>query len=344
MRVCACFSKKELVSFLFLLLLLSLLVYLSIGKRDKRCDKRDKRCDTFCRKGTKGAKTFKKGQKVRKLKAKKDILTPLSLFDIIEWVINLKRERNELLEKQCNWVYKANDLIQKSRYSLTHQQQKIILFLISKINPYATEFKNVTFTIQEFCKVCGIDYESGKHYTTIKEHIKSIADKSCWIINESGRNTLLRWIEKPYIDENSGTIEIKFDNDMKPFLLQLKENYTRYSLSDTLMFKSKYSIRLFELIESFRYHKLETFEKVIEIEELKSLLDCENYKQFKDFNTRALKPAIDEINRFTYLNISYEYVKERQKIIAIKFVMGIKDWDERLEMQQRRNDFFNTDY
>lgn len=251
----------------------------------------------------------------------------------------MQEEKKELLEKQCNWIYKANDLIQKSRYSLSVQQQKIVLFLISRTNPYSKEFKSIKFSIQEFCKVCGIDYESGKHYAVIKEHIKQIADKSWWIKNESGRKTLFRWIEKPYIDENSGTIEIRFDDDLKPFLLQLKENYTRLNLEDTLLFKSKYSIRLFELLESFRYYKLEQFEKVFELEELKTILDCANYKQFKDFNTRVLKPAVTEINRYTYLKIDYEYVKEVRKIVAIKFKMSIKEWHERLEIQQLRADY-----
>ena len=253
----------------------------------------------------------------------------------------MNKEEFELLEKQCNWIYKANDLIQKSRYSLTIQQQKIVLFLISQINPYATEFKNAKFSIKEFCQVCGIDYQSGKHYSAIKEHIKQIADKSCWIKNEKGKETLLRWIEKPYIDENSGIIEIKFDNDMKPFLLQLKENYTRYNLSDTLMFKSKYSIRLFELIESFRYYKLKEFEKYFEIEELKTILDCKNYKTFKDFNTRVLKPAVLEINKYTYLNISYEYVKERQKIIGIKMKMDVKSFEENMKTQQLKTEILD---
>ena len=266
---------------------------------------------------------------------KRDILTFLSLLCYTALGDCMKRER-DLLDKQCSWIYKANDLVQKSRYSLSVQQQKIVLFLISQINPYATEFKNVKFSIQEFCKVCNIDYESGKNYATIKEQIKNIADKSCWIKTESGKDTLLRWIEKPYIDENSGIIEIKIDDDMKPFLLQLKENYTQFNLSDTLLFKSKYSIRLYELIESYRYHKLETFERVFEIEELKTILDCNNYKTFKDFNTRALKPAIEEINRYTYLDIKCEYVKEIRKIIAVKLIMGIKDWDKQWETKQLR--------
>ena len=253
----------------------------------------------------------------------------------------MEKEKKDLLDLQCSWIYKANDLIQKSRYSLSVQQQKIVLFLISRTNPYSTEFKSIKFSIQEFCKVCGIDYESGKHYAVIKEHIKQIADKSWWIKNESGRKTLFRWIEKPYIDENSGTIEIRFDDDLKPFLLQLKENYTRLNLEDTLLFKSKYSIRLFELLESFRYYKLEQFEKVFELEELKIILDCANYKQFKDFNTRVLKPAVLEINKYTYLNISYEYVKERQKIIGIKMKMDVKSFEENMKTQQLKTEILD---
>lgn len=277
-----------------------------------------------------------KGQKQSRAFFKKTQLTCLSFLVIMLLVIEMEKEKKEILESQYNWIYKANDLIQKSRYSLSVQQQKIVLFLISKINPYATEFKNVKFSIQEFCKVCGIDYKIGQYYVLVKENIKQIADKSCWIKTESGKDTLLRWIEKPYIDENSGIIEIKIDDDMKPFLLQLKENYTRYNLEDTLLFKSKYSIRLYELIESFRYHKLEEFEKVFELEELKTILDCKNYKAFKDFNTRALKPAIEEINRFTYLQIDCEYIKEVRKIVAVKLITKVKDSDKRIELMQLR--------
>ena len=72
---------------------------------------------------------------------------------------------------------------------------------------------------------------------------------------------------------------------------------------------------------------------------LKTILDCKNYKTFKDFNTRVLKTAVAEINKYTYLKISYEYVKERQKVVAIKFKMGIKDFEEQWETKQLKADF-----
>ena len=138
--------------------------------------------------------------------------------------------KDKYLELRHNTVVKANELIQKSRFSLSLQQQKVVLYLISQIAPQDEDFKLYEFSIVEFCKVCGIDYSNGKNYADLKEAVKEIADKSIWVKLDNGKETLLRWIEKPYLDEHSGTIQIKLDKDMKPFLLQLKENFTQYEL------------------------------------------------------------------------------------------------------------------
>ena len=43
--------------------------------------------------------------------------------------------RQKALADRNQYVVKANDLIRKTRYNLTTQQQKIVLFAISKIKP-----------------------------------------------------------------------------------------------------------------------------------------------------------------------------------------------------------------
>ena len=163
----------------------------------------------------------------------------------------------------------------------------------------------------------------------IKEHIKNIADKSCWIINESGKHTLLRWIEKPYIDEKSGRIQIKLDEDMKPYLLQLKERFTEYELIYTLNFKSKYSIRLYEFLKSIHYKKMQTYTQIIPIDKFQRLLDS-TYPNFKDFHTRVLKPAQKEINAYSDINFSYELITQGRKTTDIKIIIEPKQTVERL--------------
>ena len=64
-------------------------------------------------------------------------------------------------------VIKSNDLIQRSRFDLSLQEQKIILYLISQITPYDEEFQLYEFSIADFCKICGIDHTSGGNYADL---------------------------------------------------------------------------------------------------------------------------------------------------------------------------------
>lgn len=220
-------------------------------------------------------------------------------------------------------VIKANKLIQESRFNLSTQQQKMVLYLISKITPYDEDFEEYEFTIMDFCKVCGITL-SGTNYADLKEQIKRIADKSLWVEIRPGEETLLRWIEKPYIDTKSGIIRIRLDRDMKPFLLRLKQNYTQYELIWTLHFKSKYSIRLYELIKSIHFRENETYIRRFELEELRRLLGADTYARYKDFRVYALQPAVDEINEYSDKNISWKPIKDGRAVAYIEFTITTK--------------------
>ena len=230
------------------------------------------------------------------------------------------------------FVVKANVLIQKSRFSLSLQQQKIVLYLISKIQPSDEDFTEYEFSIPDFCRVCGIDYDSGKNYSDLKAQIKEIADKSLWITLEDEEETLVRWIEKPYINKRQGIVRIRLDRDMKPFLLQLKEHYTQYQLVYTLRMKSRYSLRLYELIMSYFYNKLGTYSRTFSVDELKTLLDAEKYVRFCNFHSDVLKIAVSEINKYTDIDLEYKQIAKGRKTVAIEFTFSTKNAIERLRI------------
>lgn len=227
-------------------------------------------------------------------------------------------------------VVKSNDLIQKSRFSLTTNQQKIILYLISKLKYKDTDFTECKVDIKDFCKVCGIDLSNGRRYNELKNSIKQIADKSIWLEKENGDETLVRWIEKPTIHKNDGVITIRLDDDLKPYLLELKEKYTQYELIYTLKMKSKYSIRLYELLKSRQYDKLKEYTVKYSIDELKKLLDAENYKTFKDFRRRVLDKATEEINSYSDIFIDCLCIKQGKAITDIEIHIETKDPIQRL--------------
>ena len=216
------------------------------------------------------------------------------------------------------------------------QEQKIILYIITKIKPEDTDLILYEFKIKDFCEICGIDMTSGKNYAMLKKTIKKLADKSSWVtikIENMGEvETLLRWIEKPYIDSKSGIIKIKLDSDMKPFLLELKERFTVYNLYYTLAMKSKYSIRLYEILKSYEFQKSCTFE----IEEFKKILCAETYKLFGHLKEKVLDISIREINDFGDIFATYELEKQGRKFHKIKFIIKTKkDAKERFETFNR---------
>jgi plasmid replication initiation protein len=240
---------------------------------------------------------------------------------------------NDITEFRDKTVIKANELIQRSRFNLSLQEQKVILYLISQIEYADTDFKLYDFSIVDFCRVCGIETDNGKNYINLKNTLKEIADKSVWIKLDDKRETIVRWIEKPYIDYGSGIVQIKLDKDMKPFLLQLKEKYTQYELIYTLHFKSKYTIRLYEFIKSIHFHELDNYEKVFDIEELKRILGAENYKQTRDFKKRAFLPAVKEINLYSDKDLQFEEITRGRKITHLKLIIGTKEITDRLKIR-----------
>ncbi len=250
----------------------------------------------------------------------------IMIFEVVKMLS--KQEIQEAREKQ---VRKANELIQKSHFSLSTQQQKIILYLISQISPYDKEFKEYVFNIKDFCEICGLDDKSGGNYTDLKEQIKKIADKSSWIEFNDDEETLVRWIEKPKIKKNSGIIKLRLDEDLKPYLLQLRANYTQYDIIYTLSFKSKYSIRLYELIKSIHYDEASDYEKTYRLKEFKALLGADKYTKFSHFKDRVLETAVNEINLFSDKFIIYKTKRQGRSIEFITLYIHTKPIEERLE-------------
>lgn len=240
---------------------------------------------------------------------------------------------NELMCKSMPYstdiIRKNNDLIQKSRFSLSTQQQKVVLYLISQIKPSDDDFKLYRFSIKEFCEVCHIDSKSGKNYSDLKYAIKRIADKSIWIKQtDTGKQTLVRWIEKPFIDDNSGVIELRLDADLKPYLLHLTDNYTEYEWICIARFESKYSIRLYEFLQSINYSKLEYYERTFELAELRTILDAENYTTFADLYRRVLVPATTEVTKYSDKEVHLERVYTGRKVTGITFKVKAKEMDQ----------------
>lgn len=222
-------------------------------------------------------------------------------------------------------VYKRDDMIQKGRHELSLQEQRCVLYAISKIKPDDTVFQEYTFELAEFYNMCGLQMES---YAPLKAILKGLADRSWWAtIDDTGTESLVRWFSVMRTNKKSGTVTLKFHEDMMPFLLELTRQgafYTHYQLKYILPMKSQYAIRLYELLKSYQKNNHFWF---FDIDTIKKQLNCENYSRFPDLRRFVLDPAVAEINEFTDIKIAWDTVKEGRKVVRVEFFMVEKKGD-----------------
>lgn len=233
------------------------------------------------------------------------------------------------INKENYKVVKSNYLIQKMAHTLTAQEQKIILYLISQIKPENIELPKYKIKLLDFLSICNIS-RSGKKYKQLKDTLIQLSNKCFWSIDiEKPQNEfIMRWVSNVYIDNINNCVEIELSQYLKPYLLELKEKFTVYKLKNILQMKSKYSINLYELLKSHQKNKYIYFS----IDKIKELLNANIYNRFSDFNRKVIITATSEINNLSDLYVEYIFEKTKNKITKIKFIINSKNIEQKDEI------------
>jgi len=216
-------------------------------------------------------------------------------------------------------VTKSNDLINCS-YDLSLQEQKIILTLASMVQPKDEDFKPYTFKIKDFMELLGV--KSTTKYIEIPKITKELMAK-VFEIKRGEKVIQLAWLSSAEYEKGTGLVELEFSPKLKPYMLGLKERYTSYKIGNVLSLRSKYSLRLYEILKSNLYKK----DVIIEIEELKKVLRAteKSYSVYRNVKTRIVLQAQKEFKLKTDINFTFEEIKTGRKVTSIKFTINSLD-------------------
>lgn len=245
---------------------------------------------------------------------------------------NSKCEVTKLDKKYI--VTKSNNLI-NAKYKLSLEEQRIVLVLASMVQPEDKEFKLYKFKIRDFLNLINVKDE--RKYTELPKITKKLLDKTLEIKYELNDQKILlqtSWLSS--VEYYSGFIELAFSPKLKPFLLGLKEFYTTYKLDNVLNLKSKYSIRLYEVLKSCQFKKT----LCIKVEELKKLLGIDNkYSRFYDIKSKILNKVKNELKKKTDIYFNYEEIKEGKSAVKIKFFIHSNNLNNSLSKNTFTEDF-----
>lgn len=227
------------------------------------------------------------------------------------------------MSKESRLVVKDNSLIDAS-FNLSLVEQRIMLMAIVE----ARELPKLTFDtpvkvsvksyIDQFKVASSTAYESLQDAVdTLFERQFSYYDP---VMDERFKE---RWIYKASYIDDKGHVVMFFTPTVISMISRLYKNFTQYLIDEVSDFKSKYSVRLYELL--IKYKELGSSKKYT-IDELRSLLGVENteYKTMSLFKVNVLDKAVKEINAKTDIQIKYDQFKEGRTISHILFKLGKK--------------------
>ncbi|SFD03708.1 Initiator Replication protein [Bacillus sp. OV322] len=220
---------------------------------------------------------------------------------------------SEINEMQNNHLVTKSNMLIEANYKLGVLEQKIILCLASHITPADSDFKTYTLPIQEFTDL--LNLKGKPKYTALRQITKDLMKKGFEVRIEK-KVIQVSWLSYVAYNETEGTIDIRFDPFLRPYLLQLKREFTSYKLENVVKLKSSYAIRIYELLK--QYERLR--ERSFYLEDLRKMLGAEDiYPAYGNFKQRVLVPAQKELKAKTDISFEIEEIRTGRRVDKIKF-------------------------
>lgn len=221
-------------------------------------------------------------------------------------------------------VYKSTKINNASFGNFNLTDYQVFLHLISKIGgvtklgkylqPEELE-KKYTLTSHEFSEIFSV---SRQHcYTLLRKAVGKLIKTDIKVerldLNEVWHINICSVAK---YNKSKGSINVEFTSHIMPYLAQVKEKFLLYNLKEIASFQSLYSTRLFELIKEF---KTTGWMKKSVPQLRESFAVGSKFKVYADFRKRTFVPACKEINKIYNLDLRFEEIREKRRVVAIKF-------------------------
>lgn len=207
----------------------------------------------------------------------------------------------------------------EARYNLPLGEQRLILTMIARIQPEDEDFKEYRINVKEFADFLGIDKNSV--YREFHKIQKSIVSRLL-VFYENDGPLAVGWVSSAKYLENEGAVLLCFDPKLKPYLLQLKGNFTTCKLEMLLSFKSQYTMRVYGLLKQHQSMGV----RELEVELLREMLGIkeDQYTLYAHFKSRILEPVKKELYEKADLYFEFDEIKYGRRVGAIRFCIFTK--------------------
>jgi plasmid replication initiation protein len=199
-----------------------------------------------------------------------------------------------------------------------HKVSRLIVSLISPDDADLRYYKIGIATLKSYLGY-KVDFPNGKFYQDLKDIANRLNKQPIEIRPEPKRVITAYFISSYELNFETGEITFEISGLLKPFLLQLKNNFTSFHLENIPKLSSGYSIRLYELLSQYKTIGKRTFDDIGRLQEMLGSA----YEQYGHFKARVLEPTKKDISKNTNISFEYKEIKTGKKVT--KLVFHIRD-------------------
>jgi len=222
------------------------------------------------------------------------------------------------IEKGTHLQVRQHNVITNARHELSAVQLDIYFMLLSKLKP--GDNSKYEIGVKEIEDLTGRQW----NYQQLKDATLGMIGKVFEIEEEDGLLQVALMSSAKYL-KGQGRIQLTIAEELKPYLVDLKNNFTSFQLFCVLSMTSKYAKWMYVQFSRWKdigylSYELEQLKYRLNLKDPKGKLP-EQYKQWGQFKDNVLEPAIKQINEFSDLRVSYETEKRGKSIYKINFLV-----------------------
>lgn len=207
--------------------------------------------------------------------------------------------------------------VAEARHTLTVPEQRIILWLVAQIEREDDCLREHTLSVRAFEEILGGN--AGRLYEQIEDACDRLQTRVLEIRTGPNERTKFNWLHEIKYLDGEGKIRMRFHDNLKPVLLQLRERFCAIPLKAVFQLHGGYSIRWLELLHA-RRHQGSFY---LSAEELRDWLHIgpEQLQQTKNLQARAIDYPRLDLDKKSPLTFTYKPKKEGRRIIGWTFTV-----------------------
>ena len=227
-------------------------------------------------------------------------------------------------------VIESNQLIEAS-YRFNIWEDRVFLMVLSQIKPTDAEFKKYKIYIRDLVQEHGI--KDNDIYSRVREAAMRLQGKKIAIPCElDGEMTMLNTVlfisYTDVVKKGDGLsyIAVELHPELKPYLLQLKREFTQYNIFFMMKMQSSHSRRIYKLLK--QYQKIG--KRKMQLSQLREILCLKEteYKRYSDFKKRVIVPAQEDLAKYTDLQFSFEEERKGRRVEWVTFYIRGEEIEE----------------